>query len=52
MKVFDCFLFFDEEIQLEIRLNTLDRYVDQFVIVESKFSHSGEERVPLFNIDR
>ena len=46
MKIFDCFLFFDEEIQLDIRLNTLDKYVDEFVIVESLFSHRGKKRKP------
>ena len=50
MKIFDCFLFFDEDIQLDIRLNVLDQYIDQFVIVESRFSHSGERRNPIFDI--
>ena len=52
MKIFDCFLFFDEKVQLDIRLNVLDRYIDQFVIVESRFSHSGEKRDPIFDIKR
>ena len=51
MKIFDCFLFFDENIQLDIRLNTLDHYIYKFVIVESTYSHSGENRKPLFNIE-
>ena len=38
MKIFDCFMYFDEEIVLEVRLNTLDKFVDYFVIVESKFT--------------
>ena len=52
MKIFDCFLFFDEDIQLDIRLNVLDQYIDQFVIVESRFSHSGERRTPVFDIKK
>ena len=52
MKIFDCFLFFDEDIQLDIRLNVLDKYVDKFVIVESKFTHSGVKRKPLFEIKK
>ena len=52
MKIFDCFLFFDEEIQLDIRLNTLDKYVDEFVIVESLFSHRGKKRKPVFDIKK
>ena len=49
MKIFDCFMYFDEEIVLDVRLNTLDQFVDYFVIVESKFTHSGEERDLNFN---
>ena len=49
MKIFDCFMYFDEELILDVRLNTLDEFVDYFVIVESKFTHSGEERDLQFN---
>ena len=49
MKIFDCFMYFDEEVVLELRLNTLDRYVDYFVIVESCFNHNGEKRDLKFN---
>ena len=52
MKIFDCFLFFDEDVQLDIRLNVLDQYIDQFVIVESRFSHSGVKRNPVFDITK
>ena len=44
MKIFDCFMYFDEEVVLDLRLNTLDRYVDYFVIVESTFTHRGDRR--------
>ncbi len=44
MKVYDCFMYFDEEIVLDLRLNYLDKYVDYFVIVESTFTHKGEKR--------
>ena len=36
MKIFDCFMYFDEEIVLDVRLNILNEFVDNFVIVESK----------------
>ena len=49
MKIFDCFMYFDEEIVLDLRLNTLDEYVDFFVIVESVYNHRGEERKLLFD---
>ena len=49
MKIFDCFMYFDEEVVLDIRLNTLDKYVDYFVIVESNFTHKGDKRALEFN---
>ena len=49
MKIFDCFMYFDEEIVLDLRLNTLNEYVDYFVIVESVFTHRGEKRNLLFD---
>ena len=42
MKIFDCFMYFDEQTVLDLRLNILDKYVDYFVIVESRFNHKGE----------
>ena len=49
MKIFDCFMYFDEEIVLDIRLNALDKYVDYFVIVESIYTHKGDRRELKFN---
>ena len=49
MKIFDCFMYFDEEVVLNVRLNTLDKFVDYFVIVESKFTHKGDPRDLRFN---
>jgi len=42
-------MYFDEEVVLDIRLNTLDQFVDYFVIVESKFTHRGDKRELKFN---
>ena len=30
MKIFDCFMYFDEETVLELRLNILNKYVDYY----------------------
>ena len=38
-------MYFDEE----VRLNTLNEFVDYFVIVESKFTHKGDPRELKFN---
>ena len=37
---------------LEVRFNILNEYVDKFVIVEAKYSHSGEEKKLNFDINR
>ena len=50
MKIFDCFMYFDEEVVLDLRLNTLNKHVDYFVIVESLFNHKGEKRELKFNL--
>jgi len=42
MKIYDCFLFNDENHILEIRLNELNKYVDYFVIVEFGQNHQGK----------
>ena len=52
MKIFDCFMYFDEEMILDLRLNILDKNVDYFVIVESIFNHKGERRNLKFNLKR
>lgn len=46
-RIFDCFVFFNELDILEIRLNTLDKLVDYFVLVESTHTFTGQEK-PLF----
>ena len=52
MKIFDCFMFYDEEMLLDIRLNTLDKFIDKFIVVESMFTHSGKKRDLLFDIKK
>ena len=49
MKIYDCFMYFDEDIVVDVRLNTLNQFVDYFVIVESRFTHKGEARELKFN---
>ena len=51
MKFFDCFMYHDEDLILDIRLNTLNDYVDKFVIVEAKADHQGNKKKLNFNID-
>ena len=49
MKIYDCFMYFDEEVVVDVRFNTLDKFVDYFVIIESRFTHKGDFRELKFN---
>jgi len=42
-------MYFDEEVVVDVRLNTLNEFVDYFVIVESRFTHKGDSRELKFN---
>jgi len=52
MKIFDCFMYFNEDLILEIRLNELYNYVEKFVIVESNYTHSGDFKEFNFDINK
>jgi len=43
-------MYFDEDVVLDLRLNYLSKYIDKFVIIESKFNHRGEKREPQFDL--
>ena len=45
-------MYCDEKMLLDIRLNTLNKYVDKFVIVESNFYHNGKVKNFTFEIGR
>lgn len=50
--IYDCFLYYDEDMLLELRLNTLYEHIDKFVIVESLYTFTGKRRERLsFNIE-
>ena len=51
MRIFDCFMYFDEELLLDLRLNILYDYVDKFLILEAKEDHQGNKRELNFNIN-
>ena len=52
MRVFDCFMYYNEDTVLELRLNYLDQFVDYFVIVESTFDHRGQKKELNFDINK
>ena len=45
-------MYFDEEIVVDVRFNTLDKFVDYFIIVESRFTHKGDPRELKFNHEK
>ena len=51
MKIIDCTTYYSEDLMLDVRFNILNEFVDKFIIVESKYSHSGEKKALNFNID-
>ena len=51
MKLIDCFMYFDEDLLLDVRLHTLDKIVDKFVISESTKDHAGNNNKLKFNIN-
>ena len=52
MKIYDCFMFFDEEMLLDLRLNIMDKYVDKFVITEATYMHNGKKKELIFDINK
>ena len=52
MRLIDCFMYFDEDLVLEIRLNNLNNIVDKFVIAEATRDHAGRKKNLNFNIEK
>ena len=47
MKIYDCFMYWDEDLILDLRFNILDRHVDKFVIVESNRTWQNNQHIHL-----
>ena len=52
MAIYDCFMYFDEDLILDIRFNILDKYVDKFVVVEATRDHAGNAKKLNFDINK
>lgn len=50
--IYDCFLYYDEDMLLDLRLNVLKDHVDKFVIVESTHSFTGQPVELHFDINK
>jgi beta-1,4-mannosyl-glycoprotein beta-1,4-N-acetylglucosaminyltransferase len=44
MKIFDCITYFNEPLLFELRLNILNKYVDEFIVCEATYTHSGQKK--------
>jgi len=44
MKLYDCCMYFNEDLILDLRLNTLNVHVDEFIIAEATRDHAGNEK--------
>lgn len=49
MKVYDCFIFNNENHILDIRLNELNKFVDYFIIIEFGETHQGKKKKQLID---
>ena len=52
MNIYDCFMYFDEDLLLDIRLNSLEKFVKKFVITEATYTHNGNKKKLNFDINR
>ena len=52
MKIYDCFTYCGEDLLLNIRLKTLYKQVDKFVIIEGNRFFNGEKKPKLFDINK
>ncbi len=50
MNIYDCFMYFDEDMLLDLRLNILNDYVEKFIITEATYTHNGSPKKLNFNI--
>mgnify|MGYP001440592758 FL=1 len=52
MNIYDCFMYFDEDLLLDLRLNSLNKFVKKFVITEATYTHNGAKKKLNFDINK
>jgi len=52
MRVYDCFMYWDEDLLLDLRMNILDKFVDYFVIVEGNRTWQNKKKKFRFNLHK
>ena len=51
-KIIDCVTFFNENFIFDLRYKILEKFVDQFVVCESRYDHKGKEKKLNFKIQK
>ena len=51
MKLYDCCMYFDEDLIFDLRLNILNNHVDKFIVAEATKDHTGKDKKLNFNIN-
>ena len=52
MDIYDCFMYFDEDLLLDLRLNSMNKFVKKFVITEATYTHNGSKKELRFDINK
>ena len=52
MNIYDCFMYFDEDLLLDLRLNHLNKFVKKFIITEATYTHNGNKKKLNFDINK
>ena len=52
MNIYDCFMYFDEDLLLDLRFNSLNKFVKKFVITEATYTHNGSKKKLNFDINK
>jgi beta-1,4-mannosyl-glycoprotein beta-1,4-N-acetylglucosaminyltransferase len=52
MNLIDCFMYYDEDMLLDVRLNILNKHVSKFIICEATYNHSGRPKKLNFDIKK
>ena len=52
MNIYDCFMYFDEDMLLDLRLNVLNDHVKKFIISEATYTHNGSPKKLNFDVNK
>ncbi len=52
MNIFDCFMYFDEDLLLDLRFHYLNKFVKKFIITEATYTHNGTKKELNFDINK